>query len=94
VRNTAWSAPGVNKLPVRDDVGIEKEIHRSISRGLSLRGALRPESRKEDSAKNSAKFPGPRVFRSHSSAETTTTAVRPFLVMICGHSPEPCRQAR
>src|SRR3546814_15871780 len=68
-----------------DDVGVEQEVHRSTFRGRSfLRLISTPESRSGEVAKNSARLPVRFVFRSHSSAETTTAAVRPCLVMVCG----------
>src|SRR3546814_3082513 len=71
--------------PLRDDVGVEQEVHRSTFRGRSfLRLISTPESRSGEVAKNSARLPVRFVFRSHSSAETTTAAVRPCLVMVCG----------
>src|SRR5262249_7540572 len=73
--------------PFRNDVGIQQEAHRSTLRGRSLaRLTFNPEPRSGDAAKNSARLPVRLVFRSHSSAATTTTAVRPCRVMVCGPS--------
>src|ERR1017187_9300902 len=73
--------------PLRNYVGIEQKIQRSISRGFALsRLILRPEFRNGDSAKKSARLPLRFVFRSHSPASTTTTACRPLRVIICGPS--------
>src|ERR1019366_6532708 len=73
--------------PFRNRVCIQKKVHRLIFRGRSLsRRIFRPDSRRGDSAKNSAKLPTRFVFRCHSSAPTTTAAVRPFRVMVCGPS--------
>ena len=49
-----------------------------------MRSVLNPDRRKGDAAKNSARFPLRRVFRSHSSAATTTAVLRPFRVMVWG----------
>jgi len=71
--------------PFGYDVGIEQKAHRSILRGLSLaRPTFKQDLRNGEAAKNSAKFPTRLVFRSHSRASTTTTAVRPFFVIVCG----------
>src|SRR4051812_30110867 len=62
----------------RHDVGVEQEAHSSTLLGLSFRRtSLISESRSGEEAKNSARFPLRFVLRSHSSAATTTTAVRP-----------------
>src|SRR5581483_9313178 len=76
--------------PFGYDVGVEQETHRSVRRRSSLlRPALRPDSLSGEAAKNSARFPLRRVLRSHSSAATITTALRPLRVTICG----PCDNA-
>jgi hypothetical protein len=43
-----------------------------------------PELRRGEFSKNSASEPLRRVLRSHSWAETTTTAFLPWRVMVCG----------
>src|SRR5216684_4812925 len=70
--------------PFRDCICVQKKAHRLVFRGRSLsRRTLKPDSRRGDSAKNSARLPTRFVFRCHSSAPTTTAAVRPFRVMVC-----------
>src|SRR5262245_34204595 len=69
--------------PFRDHVRIEQEAHSSILRMPPFaRRTLRPEPRKGDAEKKSARLPTLCVFRSHSSADTITTAVRPFFVIV------------
>ncbi len=46
------------------------------------------DPRSGEAAKNSARLPERLVFRSHSSALTTTAVVRPFRVIVCG--PRDC----
>src|SRR5450432_256597 len=71
--------------PFGDDVGIEQEAHITTLRTRPpIRSILIPEPLSGDAAKNSAKLPLRLVLRSHSSAATTTTAVRPLRVMVCG----------
>jgi len=61
--------------PLRHQVGIEQEAHRSIGRVLPLiRSISSFEPRNGDRAKKSASVPSRLVFRSHSSTETTITA--------------------
>src|SRR5471030_3153873 len=64
--------------PFGNDIGVEQETQSSISPGRSFLGSMyRPESRSGEAAKNSARLPDRLVFRSHSSAETTTAVIRP-----------------
>lgn len=73
--------------PFGNCVGVEKEAHKSVFRGRSLRRRIfRPDLRRGDSARNWARLPTRLVFRCHSSAPTTTAAVRPLRVMVCGPS--------
>ena len=73
--------------PFRNRIGVQKKVHSRIFRGRALsRRTLRFDPRNGDPAKNSAKLPARMVFRCHSSAPTTTAAVRPFRVMVCGPS--------
>jgi hypothetical protein len=73
--------------PFRNHIRVQKKVHSRIFRGRALsRRALRFDPRNGDPAKNSAKLPARMVFRCHSSAPTTTAAVRPFRVMVCGPS--------
>src|SRR5665213_2934554 len=67
------------------NVGVEEVIQRSRERGSSF-GRWRSRSIPfiGESNKKSANDPRRFVFRSHSSAETTTTAGRPFRVIIWG----------
>jgi hypothetical protein len=61
--------------------------HRAILRGRCfIRRIFKPDSRKGDCAKNSARLPTRLVFRCHSSAPTTTAALCPFRVIVCGPS--------
>ena len=80
--------PGLDELG--DHAGVEQMAPvapRSISRGGSPRRVRAiPESLSGDDAKNSARVPLRRVRRSHSSADTTTTAFRPLRVTSCGLS--------
>src|SRR6266478_10166708 len=83
--NHTWIWPRPN--PFGNRVGIEKKVHRLIFRERALsRRTFRFDPRNGDPAKNSARLPARFVFRCHSSAPTTTAAVRPFLVMVCGPS--------
>src|SRR2546423_9357084 len=71
--------------PLRDDIGIEQVIHSLIGRGAFLaRLIFSPELRSGEAAKKSASVPTRSVFRRHSSGETTTAAVLPFFVIVCG----------
>src|SRR6516162_10090458 len=65
--------------PLGNNHGVQEEVHSSSLRGRSARGVIvNPDLRSGEAAKNSARFPLRRVLRSHSSAATTTTAVRFF----------------
>src|SRR5438105_3244927 len=73
--------------PLGYDMRIQQEAHKSTFRGLPDRRLIfTPELRRGEEAKNSARFPLRLVFRSHSSAATTTTTIRPFRVIVCGPS--------
>src|SRR3954470_12132632 len=75
--------------PLRNHIGVEQVIHSSIGCGALLaRLIFSPELRSGEAAKKSARGPTRSVFRRHSSGETTTAAVLPFLVMDCG--PRAC----
>ena len=79
---------GAQLDPFRNDICIDQKCHRSGSRGLSLiRLTFRSDVRSGDAKKNSARLPLRRTFRSHSSAATTTTAVRRLRVIVCGVPP-------
>src|SRR5438309_6421682 len=83
--NHTWIWPRLH--PFGNRVGIEKKVHRLIfRRGALSRRTFRFDPRNGDPAKNSARLPARFVFRCHSSAPTTTAAVRPFLVIVCGPS--------
>src|SRR5208282_995320 len=76
-----------HRFRAHDSRAHDSRAHRLILRGRCLsRRIFRPDSRSGDSAKNSARLPTRFVFRCHSSAPTTTAAVRPFRVMGCGPS--------
>src|SRR3954468_6528127 len=69
--------------PFRNDVGVQEIAHSSMSRGSSFRRSRSISApRSGELAKNSAKLPFRLALRSHSSAETTSAAVRPFFVMV------------
>src|SRR5579859_6729636 len=69
--------------PLRYDIRIQREAHKSVRRSLSrLRRTLSPELRRGEAARNSARLPVRFVFRSHSSAATITTALRALRVTI------------
>ena len=73
--------------PLRDYIGIEEEIQSSILRALRLDRLMRTRApRRGEEAKNSARLPLRSIFRSHSSADTTTAALRPRRVIVCGPS--------
>src|SRR5262249_50180646 len=85
------SAIGARLHPLRDDVGIEQEGHSAALRARSfLRLISMPDSRRGEAAKNSARLPALLDFRSHSSADTTTAAVRPCFVIVCGPFERAC----
>ena len=73
-----------NRLdPLGNDVRIKQKTHRSTRRIFPLiRFSLRPEPRSGELAKNSARLPLRLVLRSHSSAATITTVVRPLRVIV------------
>src|SRR5262249_23930442 len=82
---------GARLPPLRDYVGIEQEGHGTALRARSfLRLISMPDSRRGEAAKNSARLPTRFDFRSHSSADTTTAAVRPCLVIVCGPVERAC----
>lgn len=73
--------------PLRDYIGIEEEIQSSTLRALRLDRLMRTRvPRRGEEAKNSARLPLRSIFRSHSSADTTTAALRPRRVIVCGPS--------
>src|SRR5271165_762854 len=76
---------GARLHPLGDDVGIEQKAHSSALRTRPrMRSILTPEFLSGEAAKNSARLPLRFVLRSHSSAATTTTAVRPLRVTVWG----------
>jgi len=78
------TAPGARLFSTRTTLVLSKD-HKSAERSLSLeRLTLSPEARNGELAKNSARVPMRFVLRSHSSAETTTTALRPLRMIFCG----------
>src|SRR5580698_142561 len=75
----------------RQNICVEQEAHRSIFRGSSLtRSITSPEPRRGEFQRNSAKVPLRFVLRSHSAAETTTTAFLPWRVMVWGPEDSAC----
>ncbi len=82
---------GLGLRPFGNDIRVEQEAHRPDERNLSFeRFTSSPESCKGEFAKNCASVPMRFVLRSHSSAETTTTALRPFRVIVCGPVDRAC----
>src|SRR4029078_6582406 len=83
--DNAWIGARFN--PLGADICIQQKGQRSaFLRPPLLRSTLSVERRSGEAAKNSARLPLRFVFFSHSSTATTTTAVRPLRVIVCGPS--------
>src|SRR5579862_8483372 len=81
---------GPRSGPLGDDVRVEQKTHKSIDRRRTLeRRSFNPEPPSGETSKKSASEPLRWVLRSHSAASTTTAALRPLRVMVCG----PCVRA-
>jgi len=83
--DNAWIGTRFN--PLGEDICIQQKGQKSaFLRPPLIRSTLSFERRSGEAAKNSARLPLRLVFFSHSSAATTTTAVRPLRVIVCGPS--------